>query len=72
MSRGGCSLFRSTLELKSSGAIAEPPKHRTGLVRIRVVIPAQLRAAKRLLDPKAMGFPNTAYAGSELSKMHVT
>ena len=53
-------------EFGSSGLILEPPMHRTSLVRSRVAIPAQLRAVERILEPKSMGLPDTAYMGSKL------
>ena len=43
----------------------EPPN--TVEARIRVAIPAPLRAAGKLLDPETMGLPYTAYAGSKLA-----
>ena len=48
--------------------IADPPKNRMGLARLRVAIPAQLRAVKKLLDPKSMGLPDTAYACRKLAE----
>ena len=48
--------------------IADPPKKRMGLARLRVAIPAQLRAVKKLLDPKSMGLPDTAYACRKLAE----
>ena len=53
-------------EFGSSGLILEPPMHRTSLVRSRVAIPAQLRSVERILEPKSMGLPDTAYMGSKL------
>ena len=35
--------YRPLKQLGSPGLIVEPPKHRTGIARIRVAIPAQLR-----------------------------
>ena len=58
--------YRPLKELGSLGAIAEPLKDRTGLARVRVAIPAQLRAVEKLPDLKT-GLPDIAYAGSELS-----
>ena len=42
--------YRPLKELGSSGAIAEPLKDCTGLARVRVAIPVQLRAVEKLLD----------------------
>ena len=41
--------------------MVEPPEHRTSIARIRVAIPAQLRSVDKLLEPKTMGLPDTAY-----------
>ena len=71
MSRGGRFRPNQLTTIKGAGcpgAIAESPEYRTGLATIRVAIPAQVEAVEKLLDPKAMGPPDTAYAGSELSK----
>ena len=46
--------YRPLKELLSPGLIVEPPKHRTSMARIRVAIPAQLRAADKLLEPKSI------------------
>ena len=51
--------YRPLNELRSSGAIAEPPKHSPGLVRLRVAI----LAVEKFLDLKAMGLPDTVYVG---------
>ena len=59
-------IYRLLKELGSSGLILEPPMHRTSIVRIRVAIPAQLRAVEKLLEPKGMGLPDTAYIGPKL------
>ena len=59
-------IYRLLKELGSSGLIVEPPMHRTSLVRSRVAIPTQLRAVEKLLEPKSMGLPDTAYMGSKL------
>ena len=53
--------YRPLKELEKLGLIVEAPKHRTSIARIRVAIPAQLRAVEKLLDPKSMGLPDTAY-----------
>ena len=60
--------YRPLKELGSPGFIVEPPKHRTSVARIRVAIPAQLRAVDKLLDPKSMGLPDTAYMGAKLAE----
>ena len=58
---------RPLKELGSPGLIVEPPKHRTSITRIRVAIPEQLRAVDKLLEPKSMGLPDTAYMGAKLA-----
>ena len=58
--------YRPLKELGSPSLIAEPPKHCTGIVRIREAIPALLRAVEKVLDPKSMGHSDTAYAGTKL------
>ena len=60
--------YRHLKELGSSGLIVEPPKHRTSIARIRVAIPAQLRAVDKLLEPKSMVLPDTAYMGAKLAE----
>ena len=60
--------YRPLKELGSPGLIVEPPKHRTSIASIRVAIPAQLRAVNKLLEPKSMGFPDTAYMGLKLAE----
>ena len=60
--------YRPLKELGSLGLIVEPPKHRTTVARIRVAIPAQLRAVDKLLKPKSMGLPDTAYMGAKLAE----
>ena len=60
--------YRPLRELVSPGLIVEPPKHRTSIARIRVAIPAQLRAVDKLLKPKSMGLPDTAYMGAKLAE----
>ena len=44
--------YRPLKQLGSPGLIAEPPKHRTSITRIRVAIPAQLRMVEKLLEPE--------------------
>ena len=64
-----CTRQLSTIyELGSPDMIAEPPKHRTSLARIRLAKPAQLRALEKFLDPKSMGLPDTAYANLKLAE----
>ena len=58
--------YRPLKELESPGLIVEPPKHRTSISSIRVAIPAQLRAVDKLLEPRSMGLPDTAYMGAKL------
>ena len=60
--------YRPLNELGSPGLIVEPPKHRTTVARIRVSIPAQLRAVDKLLDPKSMELLDTAYKGAKLAE----
>ena len=60
--------YRLLKELGSPGLIVEPPKHRTSIARIRVVIPAQLRAVDKLLELKSVGLPDTAYMGAKLAE----
>ena len=59
--------YRPLNQLGSPGLIVEPPKHRTGIARIRVATPAQLRVVEKLLEPRDMGLPNAAYEGSKLA-----
>ena len=54
--------YRPLKDLVSPCLIAEPPKHRTDIARIRMAIPAQLRALEKLPDPMCMGITDTAYA----------
>ena len=54
-------------QLRSLGLIVEPPKHRTGLARISVAIPAQQSLVKKLLEPKSMGIPDIGYMGPKLA-----
>ena len=60
--------YRPLKELGNPGLIVEPPKHRTSIARIRVAIPAQLRAVEKLLEPKNIGLPDTAYTGPKLAE----
>ena len=60
--------YRPLKELGSPGLIVEPPKHHTRVARIRVAVPAQFRAVEKLLEPKSMGFPDTAYVGPKMSE----
>ena len=59
--------YRPLKQLGSPGLIVEPPKHRTSIARIRVATPAQLRVAKKLLEPGDMGLPDAANEGSKLA-----
>ena len=61
-------IYRRFKELGSPGLIAESPKHRRGISRIRVAFPVQLRSLEKLLEPKNMGLPDTAYAGPKLTE----
>ena len=56
-------------DLSNHYLIVEPPNHQTSIARIRVAIPAQLRAVEKLPDPKSMGLPKTANIGPKLSKL---
>ena len=60
--------YRPLKELGSPDLIVEPPKHRTSVARIRVAIPAQLRAVDKLIEPNSMGLPDTAYMGAKLAE----
>ena len=60
--------YRPPKELGSPVMIAGPPKHRTVLARIRVAVAAHLRAVEKLLEPKPLGLPETAYEGPNLAK----
>ena len=44
----GPTIYRPLKELGGPGMSAEPPKHRTNMARMRVAIPAQLRAVEKL------------------------
>ena len=58
--------YRPLKLLGSPGLIAEPPKHRTSIARIRLATPAQLRVVDKLLNPGEMELPDAAYEGSKL------
>ena len=60
--------YRPLKELGIPGLIVEPPKHRTSIAKIRVAIPAQLRAADKLFETKRMGLPDTAYMRAKLAE----
>ena len=60
--------YRPLKELGRPGLIIEPPKHQTSIARIRVAIPAQLKAVEKLLEPKSMGLLDTAYTGPKLAE----
>ena len=60
--------YRPFKEQGSPVLIAETPKNHTGIARIRVAIPAQLRAVENLLGPKSMELPDTVYAGTKLAE----
>ena len=62
--------YRHLKEFGSPGLIVEPPKHRMSVARIRVAIPAQLRAVEKLLEPKSMGLPDTAYMARLCRRIH--
>ena len=53
--------------LGSPGLIAEPPKHRTSIARIRLATPAQLRVVDKLLNPREIELPDAAYEGTRLA-----
>ena len=59
--------YRPLKLLGSHGLIAEPPKHRTSIARIRLATPAQLRVVDKLLNPREMDLPDVAYEGSKLA-----
>ena len=59
--------YRPLKLLGSPGLIAEPPKHRTSIARIRLATPAQLRVVDKLLEPKDMELPDAAYEGRKLA-----
>ena len=51
----------------SPGLIAEPPKYRTSIARIRLATPAQLKVVDKLLNPREMEPPDAAYEGTRLA-----
>ena len=59
--------YRPLKLLGSPGLIAEPPKHRTSINRIRLATPAQLRVVDKL-NPGGMELPDAAYEGSKLAE----
>ena len=60
--------YSSLKLLGSPGLIAEPPKHRTSIARIRLATPAQLRVVDKLLNPGEMELPDAAYEGTKLAE----
>ena len=60
--------YRPLKLLGSPGLIAEPPKHRTSIARIRLATPAQLKVVDKLLNPGGMELPDAAYEGSKLAE----
>ena len=60
--------YRPLKQLGSPGLIVEPLKHRTGIARIKVAVPAQLTMVEKLLEPKSMGIPDTGYLGAKLDE----
>ena len=44
--------YRPLKQLGSPGLIAEPPKHRTSIARIRLATPSQLKVVDKLLNPR--------------------
>ena len=60
--------YRPLKLLGSPGLIAEPPKHRTSIARIRLATPAQLEVVDKLLNPGGTGLPDAAYEGSKLAE----
>ena len=59
--------YRPLKLLGSPGLIAEPPKHRTSIARIRLETPAQLRVVDKLLNPREMELPDAAYESTRLA-----
>ena len=59
--------YRPLKLLGSPGLIAEPPKHRTKIAKIRLATPAQLRVVDKLLDPREMQLPDATYEGAKLA-----
>ncbi|XP_063727506.1 lipase maturation factor 1-like [Symsagittifera roscoffensis] len=60
--------YRPLKQLGSPGLIVEPPKHRTGIARIRLATPAQLKVVDKLLNPGGMELPDAAYEGPGLAE----
>ena len=60
--------YRLLKQLGSPGLIVEPPKHRTGIARLRVANLEQLRIVETILESKSMGIPDTRYLGSRLAE----
>ena len=60
--------YRPLKLLGSPGLIVEPPKHRTGIARIRLATPAQLKVVDKLLNPGGMELPDAAYEGPKLAE----
>ena len=60
--------YRPLNLLGSPGLIAEPPKHRTSIARIRLATPAQLKVVDKLLNPEGMELPDAAYEGSKFAE----
>ena len=59
---------RPLKELGNPSLLFEPPKHRMTIARIRVAISEQFRTVEKLLEPKNMGLPDSAYMGQKLSE----
>ena len=62
--------YRPLKELRSPGLIVEPPEHRTSIARN--LIPAQLRAVEKLLEPKSMGLPDSLKWAQNCRRIHNT
>ena len=60
--------YRPLKQLGSPGLIAEPPKHRTGIARIKLATPAQLKVVDKLLNPGGMELPDAAHEGPRLAE----
>ena len=60
--------YRPLKLLGGPGLITEPPKHRTGIARIRLATPAQLKVVDKLLNPGGMELPDAAYEGPKLAE----
>ena len=56
------------MELGNPGLIIKPVKYQTGIARLRVAIPVQLRTVEKLLEPTIMGLHETASLGQKLSE----